>query len=170
MKLNNPLFDTLLGCHENKTTAFLRMSNGDIITHKEFLLLVGSIANAISSLGISKGDRLVLQAEKSPYSLAIYAACVQSGIVFLPLNNAYTASEVSYFVNDSGAKILVCDPSYEKTLGFFEIEFDVLINTLDSIWFGSLGDLASRMPNRFDTVSCKIEDLAAILYTSGTSG
>ena len=52
MKLNNPLFDTLLGCHENKTTAFLRMSNGDIITHKEFLLLVGSIANAISSLGI----------------------------------------------------------------------------------------------------------------------
>ena len=170
MKQNNPLFDTLFGCHESKTKAFLRMNNHDIITYKDFLLLVASLANAISSLGVSKGDRLVLQAEKSPYSLAMYAACVQSGIIFLPLNNAYTASEVSYFVHDSGAKILVCDPAYEETLAFLENEFEVLIKTLDSKGFGSLGDLASKMSNRFDTVSCKIEDLAAILYTSGTTG
>ena len=170
MKQNNPLFDTLFGCHESKTKAFLRMNNHDIITYKDFLLLVASLANAISSLGVSKGDRLVLQAEKSPYSLAMYAACVQSGIIFLPLNNAYTASEVSYFVHDSGAKILVCDPAYEETLAFLENEFEVLIKTLDSKGFGSLGDLASKMSNSFDTVSCKIEDLAAILYTSGTTG
>ena len=132
MNLNNPLFDTLFRCHENKTSALLRMSNGDIITYKEFLLLVGSMANALSSLGLSKGDRLILQAEKSPYSLVIYAACVQSGIIFLPLNNAYTTSEVSYFVEDSRAKMLVCDPSYEGALAFLENEFEVLIKTLDS--------------------------------------
>ena len=106
--LNNPLFDSLFGHHDNKNTPFIHVYGERTITHKEFLFLVGKMANAISSLGVLTGDRLVLQAEKSPYCLAVYAACLQSGIIFLPLNNAYTASEVSCFVADSGAKVLIC--------------------------------------------------------------
>ena len=128
------------------------------------------MANAISSLGVLTGDRLVLQAEKSPYCLAVYAACLQSGIIFLPLNNAYTASEVSYFVADSGAKVLICDPAYEGALTDLKDEFGILLKTLSLDGQGSFGELAATMPNLFLTVSRHIKDLAAILYTSGTTG
>lgn len=170
MTLNNPLFDSLFGHHDNKNTPFIHVYGDSTITHKEFLFLVGRMANAISSLGISTGDRLVLQAEKSPYCLAVYAACMQSGVIFLPLNNAYTANEVSYFVADSGAKIFICDPAYKKTLTNLKDEFGILLKTLDSNGQGTFGELTATMPNRFLTVNRHIKDLAAILYTSGTTG
>lgn len=170
MTLNNPLFDSLFGHHDNKNTPFIHVYGDSTITHKEFLFLVGRMANAISSLGISTGDRLVLQAEKSPYCLAVYAACMQSGVIFLPLNNAYTANEVSYFVADSGAKIFICDPAYKKTLTNLKDEFGILLKTLDSNGQGTFGELTATMPNQFLTVNRHIKDLAAILYTSGTTG
>lgn len=170
MTLNNPLFDSLFGHHDNKNTPFIHVYGEKTITHKDFLFLVGRMANAISSLGVLTGDRLVLQAEKSPYCLAVYAACMQSGIIFLPLNNAYTASEVSYFVADSGAKILICDPAYEGALTDLKDEFGILLKTLSLDGQGSFGGLAATMPNQFLTVSRHIKDLAAILYTSGTTG
>ena len=170
MKQSNPLFDALLGCHKNKSTIFLRMGDNRAITYSEFLVLVGKMANAISKLGISTGDRLILQAEKSEYSLAIYAACIQSGIVFLPLNTAYTVNEVSYFVEDSGAKVLVCDPLNYKKLVPLEREFGILLRTLDSSGRGTLSDLIVRMPAEFSTVKRQLKDIAAILYTSGTTG
>lgn len=170
MTLNNPLFDSLFGHHDNKNTPFIHVYGDSTITHKEFLFLVGRMANAISSLGISTGDRLILQAEKSPYCLAVYAACMQSGVIFLPLNNAYTANEVSYFVADSGAKIFICDPAYKKTLTNLKDEFGILLKTLDSNGQGTFGELTATMPNRFLTVNRHIKDLAAILYTSGTTG
>jgi len=170
MTLNNPLFDSLFGHHDNKNTPFIHVYGDSTITHKEFLFLVGRMANAISSLGISTGDRLILQAEKSPYCLAVYAACMQSGVIFLPLNNAYTANEVSYFVADSGAKIFICDPAYKKTLTNLKDEFGILLKTLDSNGQGTFGELTATMPNQFLTVNRHIKDLAAILYTSGTTG
>ena len=170
MTLNNPLFDSLFGHHDNKNTPFIHVYGDSTITHKEFLFLVGRMANAISSLGISTGDRLILQAEKSPYCLAVYAACMQSGVIFLPLNNAYTANEVSYFVADSGAKIFICDPAYKKTLTNLKDDFGILLKTLDSNGQGTFGELTATMPNRFLTVNRHIKDLAAILYTSGTTG
>ena len=170
MKQINPLFDTLLGCHKNKGAIFLRMGDKRVITYSAFFVLVAKMANAISKLGISTGDRLILQAEKSEYSLAIYAACIQSGIVFLPLNTAYTVNEVSYFVEDSGAKVLICDSLNFKKLAPLEREFRILVRTIDSSGQGTLGDLISKMPAKFSTVKRQPKDMAAILYTSGTTG
>ena len=65
--------------------------------------MAARFAHALAEAGVGVGDRVALQAKKSPEALAVYAACVQMGAIFLPLNTAYTPAEVAYFVSDSGA-------------------------------------------------------------------
>jgi len=71
--------------------------------------MAARFAATLTELGLTAGDRLAVQVSKSAESLAVYGACAQAGIIFLPLNTAYTAAEVSYFVADSGAKLMLCD-------------------------------------------------------------
>jgi malonyl-CoA/methylmalonyl-CoA synthetase len=108
--------------------------------------------------------------EKSPDALALYAACVQAGIVFLPLNTAYTVDELSYFIENSGARLVVCDARSEKTLSPVAQKLDARIETLSADGSGSLSAQARDMPGDFATVSRAGDDLAAFLYTSGTTG
>ncbi len=79
-------------------------------------------------MGLKKGDRIAIQVEKSVTALCIYAACVQSGIVFLPLNTGYTSNEIEYFIKDSGSKLLVCDDKKlsEISLKLQDIEIKLL--------------------------------------------
>ncbi|MEM9637913.1 MAG: AMP-binding protein, partial [Pseudomonadota bacterium] len=104
----NPLFDQLFGRHAGKETPFLKMQGGQVISHADFLAMTARFANVFQQLGLVAGDRLALQVEKSPQALAVYAAAVQSGIVFLPLNTGYTAKELAYFIENSGARLLIC--------------------------------------------------------------
>lgn len=105
----NMLFDTLFGRYAGQDSPFLHLADGRTITHQAFLAQAAGFAHVFTQLGVGPGDRLAVQIEKSPEALAVYAACVQAGIIFLPLNTAYTADEVTYFVENSGAKILICD-------------------------------------------------------------
>ena len=105
----NPLFDALFGRHQGSDAVFLHLADGVQITHAQFLATTARFANQLTDLGIGPGDRVAAQIAKSRQALSLYAACVQAGIVFLPLNTAYTADEVSYFVGNSGAKLLICD-------------------------------------------------------------
>ena len=107
--MTNPLYDTLFGQHQGKTTPFLEMADGTVITHSDFLELAARFAHVFTQIGVKPGDRVAAQIGKSPQALAVYAACVQAGIVFLPLNTAYTADEVSYFIENSGARVILCD-------------------------------------------------------------
>ncbi|PCJ09491.1 MAG: malonyl-CoA synthase [Rhodobacteraceae bacterium] len=168
--MTNPLYDTLFGRYAGKTTPFLHLADGSTVTHDDFLCLAAQYAHVFRDAGIKPGDRLAVQIEKSPQALAIYAACVQSGIVFLPLNTAYTATEISYFVENSSAKILVCDSANETALTPITQAAGALLETLDADGFGTLSAQAETMPNSFPTVSRKQDDLAAFLYTSGTTG
>lgn len=106
----NPLYDTLFGCHRGSGRTFLTRPDGMALSYDDFLDLAGRFANALVSLGLAPGDRLALQVRKSPEALALYAACVQSGVIILPLNTAYTGAELAYFVENSGARLLVGDP------------------------------------------------------------
>jgi len=157
-----------LGCHIGEKKQFLIFPNGDSITYETFLKLAARFANVIAGLGLNKGDRLLVQVEKSPEALAVYAACVQSGIIFLPLNNAYTPAEVGYFLDDSGAKLVLADSTYK--LDEVTRSRDVRMETLDADGSGSLRDLSLRASEKFDNVPCCADDLAALLYTSGTTG
>ncbi|WP_187428866.1 Long-chain-fatty-acid--CoA ligase [Roseobacter fucihabitans] len=166
----NPLFDTLFGHHVGQDTVFLQMPDGSTLTHSAFLDMVGRFANAFADMGLKPGDRLALQAKKSPQSLAVYAAAVQSGIIFLPLNTGYTAAEVSYFVENSGARLLICDPVNAGGLQAAADSVGAALQTLGADGTGSLPDRASRLSGQFETASRRADDLAAFLYTSGTTG
>ena len=112
----NPLYDALFGRHLGQATVFLQMQDGTTLTHGQFLQQAAQYAHVLTNFGLTPGDRVAVQIEKSPQSLAIYAACVQAGLIFLPLNTAYTASELSYFAEDSGARVLICDPKSQESL------------------------------------------------------
>ena len=168
--MGNPLFDQLFGRHAGKETPFLKMQGGEVISHADFLAMAARFSNVFQQLGLIAGDRLALQVEKSPQALAVYAAAVQSGIVFLPLNTGYTAKELAYFVENSGARLLICDPARAEALAPIAKAVDARLETLDPEGSGSLADRAATMPETFATAPREAEDLAAFLYTSGTTG
>ncbi|MEY8828032.1 malonyl-CoA synthase [Sedimentitalea sp. XS_ASV28] len=166
----NPLFDTLFGRYVGQDTVFLHLPDGRTITHGAFLEQVARFAHVFVELGAQPGDRLAVQIEKSPEALAVYAACAQAGIIFLPLNTAYTAEEVSYFVANSGARVLICDGSRVDALGPVAEAAGAVLETLNADGTGTLSDKTEDKPAVFDTVPRAAGDLAAFLYTSGTTG
>ena len=105
----NPLFDNLFGAHSESDAPFLYLINGESVTYKNFLILSSKIANAFFDLGLKPGDCVAIQVQKSPEMLNIYAACAQSGLVFLPLNPSYTVDELEYFIENSEARLIICD-------------------------------------------------------------
>lgn len=166
----NPLYDRLFGAHADKDTPFLILPDGGHITHRGFVGLVARIAHALTDAGLQPGDRVAAQIEKSPQALALYGACVQAGLIFLPLNTAYTVDELTYFIENSGASMVVCDGSARDGLASVVENLDAQIETLNADGSGSLATLAQSMADKFDTVARDADDLAAFLYTSGTTG
>ena len=166
----NPLYDGLFGRHLGQKTVFLQLQDGTTFTHGQFLQQAAQYAHVLTDFGLRPGDRVAVQIEKSPHSLAIYAACVQAGLVFLPLNTAYTARELSYFMEDSGARVMICDPKSEESLAMIAQVTGARLETMDAEGQGSFAQKAVPHPLQFATVSRDAEDLAAFLYTSGTTG
>ncbi|KIC20437.1 malonate--CoA ligase [Leisingera sp. ANG-Vp] len=166
----NPLFDRLFGIHAGKATPFLHLLNGEVITHQDFLGMAAQIANVLAQTGLKPGDRVAAQVEKSPEALALYAACAQAGLIFLPLNTAYTADELTYFIENSGASVVICDARSEVTLAPIASGLGAGIETLNANGSGTLMDQAAAMPLSYATVDRDGDDLAAFLYTSGTTG
>lgn len=166
----NVLYDALFGKHAGRDTAFLWLADGAKVTHKAFLEQAAQFAHVLTDAGLAVGDRVAVQVEKSGASLAIYAACVQAGFVFLPLNTAYTADEVQYFVENSGARVFICDPAKAEVLQSVADGAGAQLETLDVHGAGSFADEAEAKGTTFETVERRADDLAAFLYTSGTTG
>ena len=166
----NPLYDALFAPHDGKATPFLHLADGTIITHADFLELASQMANALGTLGVMPGDRVAVHIEKSPEALALYAACVKMGAVFLPLNTAYTPAELSYFVEDSGAKLFLCDPAEVAAVAPIAQTTGAVLHSLGALGDGSFMDLARGQPTHSDIAQRGADDLAALLYTSGTTG
>ncbi|SLN53683.1 Long-chain-fatty-acid--CoA ligase [Roseovarius litorisediminis] len=166
----NPLYDNLFGKHQGKSTVFLQLPDGSTVTHDAFLKLSAQYANLFVQLGLQPGDRVAVQIAKSPQALGVYAACVQAGIIFLPLNTAYTADEVAYFAENSGARVLVCDQARAQNLTPIAKATGAILETLNADGSGSFSAQAAAMPDTFSTVDRTADDLAAFLYTSGTTG
>src|SRR6056297_695463 len=166
----NLLYDSLMGKHAGKPTPFLHLPDGGIVTHAQFLARAAQLANAISAMGLKPGDRLAMQVEKSPEALALYAACVPAGVIFLPLNTAYTVNELAYFIANSGARLIVCDSAKKDGVAPMAGPLDARVETLDADGTGSLMTAAQGQPETFETVARGADDLAAFLYTSGTTG
>ncbi len=166
----NPLYDRLFGIHAGKETPFLHLPDGETLSHDAFLRMAARFAHGLAALGLGPGDRVAVQVEKSPEALALYAASAQAGVIFLPLNTAYTVEELTYFIENSGAGAVVCDPRREPDLAPVAAGFGARIETLGAGGDGSFAAMAAEMPDAFDTVARAADDLAAFLYTSGTTG
>ncbi len=168
----NPLHDALFAPLAGRDTPLLHLGNGGTVTWAEFAAMCARAAQALRSAGLGPGDRLVVQASKTPAMLAVYGGAVAAGVVFLPLNTAYTAEEVGYFLADSGARMMLADPSAAVALAPVAARHGVRLETLRGSGghAGSFEVLTAAAADRFDPVPRAPDDLAALLYTSGTTG
>ena len=129
------------------------------------------LANALAGLGVKPGDRVAVQADKSPEALFLYLACLRAGAAYLPLNTAYTEAELNYFLTDAEPALFVCRPQDEAAGAALCASTGVPnCRTLGAAGEGSLMPLAAGQPAAFEDVPRAPDDLAGILYTSGTTG
>ncbi|NNH30554.1 malonyl-CoA synthase [Rhizobium sp. SEMIA 4085] len=167
--MSNHLFDAIRAAAPGNAP-FIRINGGRIWTYDEALDLSGRIASAIDALGIRPGDRVAVQVEKSAEALILYLACLRCGAVYLPLNTAYTLAELDYFIGDAEPRLVVVSPAQREAVATIAVAHGAIVETLDADGAGSLLDLARDEPLDFVDASCSADDLAAILYTSGTTG
>lgn len=164
--MTNYLFDGLLSGRETDSRTLLQVPDGRSWTCAELVELSGRMASLLQAEGVTAGERVAVQVQKSVEAIALYLATVRAGAVFLPLNSAYTRTEVNYFLEDAEPVVMVC--AGDRALEFSDIEARVF--TLDGDGSGSLMPAAQTQAADFDNVTRGAEDLAAILYTSGTTG
>jgi len=144
---------------------------GGVETYGDMLRQSGRLANLLVALGVKPGDRVAVQVEKSWTALTLYLATVRAGGVFLPLNTAYTLNEVEYFLSDAEPVLFVCRPQVAAEARALAERLGVArVETLGADGTGSLTEAATGQPEDFDDVARGPSDLAAILYTSGTTG
>ena len=129
------------------------------------------MAGALVALGVKPGDRVAVQIEKSLQAVLLYLGCARAGAVFLPLNTAYTPAEIEYFLTDAEPTVFVCDPARKDSLaGAADAANVAHVETLDADGRGSMSERARFCPPTFADVERGPDDLAGILYTSGTTG
>ena len=140
---------------------------GPVIHYDDLDAASGRIAHALANTGCRPGDRVAAQVDKCWQALALYLACLRAGFVYLPLNSSYQKSELAYFFADAEPSVIVCRPDAAASITPLRPQATVL--TLDGA-AGSLLDRAEGRPGTFETVTSAPNDLAAIVYTSGTTG
>ena len=167
--MSNYLFDAIRAAAP-ADAPFILTGGARLWTYDEALALSGRMASAMDTLGIRPGDRVAVQVEKSAEALILYLACLRSGAVYLPLNTAYTLAELDYFIGDAEPRLLVVASSARAGIETIAGPHGAIVETLDADGSGSLLDLARDEPADFVDASRSADDLAAILYTSGTTG
>ena len=166
----NPLYDALFSPLIGRQTPFLRLQSGQFISGDDFHSMIARAAGALRLAGAKPGSRVAVQIAKSPEALAIYAATVLIGAVFLPLNTAYTAPELDYFIGNATPCVVISDPTAFTALTPIARQHGANLLTLDGASHGSFADLMARQPATIAPTARSPGDLAAILYTSGTTG
>lgn len=145
---------------------FAHLPDGGVVSYGEVEARSAGFAHVLRDHGVGIGDRVAVQAEKSIDMLMLYLGCLRAGAVFLPLNPAYTSSELDYFMRDAEPALFACDPAAVDRIAPLAAAAGVpRVAALAALAGG-----AAQAPARFDTVERGDQDLAAILYTSGTTG
>src|SRR3954453_6639481 len=168
--MNANLFSRLFDTLDNPARLAIETIEGARISYGELIKHTGQMANVLVNSGVKPGDRVAAQTEKSVPALVLYLATVRAGAVYLPLNTAYTLNELDYFIGDAEPSLVVCDPSKAEGIAAIAAKVGAKIETLGADGKGSLTDAAAKAPSEFKTVERANDDLAAILYTSGTTG
>ncbi len=166
----NVLYDALLAPHQTNDKPLLLLKDREDLSYQDLIKRAAQYAAQLAAMGAKAGDRVAVQVHKSAEAIALYAACLQHGCIFLPLNTAYTASEVEYFITDAKPAVLVCDDANKVSLQSIADANSCQLATLNADGGGSLHQQASTLAPAEYIAPRDADDLAAILYTSGTTG
>lgn len=167
--MSNHLFDAIRAAGKPEAP-FVETMDGRRWTYGDMFALSSKLANTLVKLGVEPGDRVAVQVEKSPEALMLYLACVRAGAIYLPLNTGYTLAEIDYFVGDAEPRLVVCTPKARDGIAGVAGKYGASVETLDDAGGGSLLEQAASESENFSDVDRGPDDLAAILYTSGTTG
>ncbi|WP_110655502.1 malonate--CoA ligase [Salinicola halimionae] len=145
--------------------------SGEQYRYRDVLSTSRRMAQVLRESGVKPGDRVVVQVDKSPQAIMLYLACLQRGAVYLPLNTAYTEAEVEYFLTDAEPRIYVCRPNDVVTAQHLAKRCGVpVVESLGAEADGSLMERVASAGEDTDITELDANDLASILYTSGTTG
>ena len=169
---NQNLFAALRAAFpESLDTVAVETDNGLIYSWRDLERATAMMANLLDSLNLPAGARVAVQVEKSVEAMVLYLATLRAGYVFLPLNTAYQSAEIEYFIGNAEPAVVVCSG---KNFGWVsKIAFKAgtqNVFTLDDDRTGSLLDRAAHCSDQHEVAVMREDDLAAILYTSGTTG
>ena len=168
--MNSNLFARLFDRLDDPSRLAIETAAGQRISYGELISHAGQMANVLVARGVKVGDRVAAQTEKSVASLVLYLATVRAGAIYLPLNTAYTLNELEYFIGDAEPALVVCDPAKASGIALLAAKVGAGVETLDAEGKGTLTEAAKAADPAFETVPRGDDDLAAILYTSGTTG
>ena len=154
---------------------FLETETGAAYSYRDLDRQTSSYAAFFTEKGLAKGDRLLAQVEKSPQALLLCLACIRAGLIYVPLNPAYRKTELRHLLVDAKPAAVICRPEaqadFSALLRELEDEFPYpRIATLDERGNGTLTELCDETPPSFDAAPCSGSDVAALMYTSGTTG
>jgi malonyl-CoA/methylmalonyl-CoA synthetase len=169
---NMNLFTALRAAFPRNLDAIaIETDNGLYYSWRDLERATAMMANLLDSLGLPKGARIAVQVEKSVEAMVLYLATLRAGFVFLPLNTAYQSAEIDYFIGNAEPSVVVCSA---KNFGWVsKIAFKAgtqHVFTLNEDRTGSLLERAAHCSDQHQVVPKEADDLAAILYTSGTTG
>jgi len=150
---------------------FLRDHRGQALSFAGLKEMTGRFAALLAASGVRPGDRVACQVENSPQNIGLYLAALQVGAIFLPMNPAYTEPEVRFFLDDAEPTVFVTSAAKAAGLSALIGKGGLRhIFTLEADGSGSLVDQAARLAPLHDIAERASDDVAAILYTSGTTG
>jgi malonyl-CoA/methylmalonyl-CoA synthetase len=155
----------------DRKSPLLLLDTGAVVTYADAHATSARYAALLVSRGLKPGDRVAVQVEKSPEALILYLACLRAGVVYLPLNSAYQEAEVRYFLENARPSAVVTQPRSVPWLNPLAARLGIAnVFTLTDRGDGTLTQAARGLDGYFETVPRGDDDLAAILYTSGTTG
>ncbi len=170
--LNHNLFAALRAAFPADLDAVaIETDNGLHYSWRDLDRATAMLANLLQSLKLPAGARIAVQVEKSVEALALYLATLRAGYVFLPLNTAYQSAEIEYFIGNATPAVVVCTPQnfgWVSKIAFKAGTQNVF--TLGDDRTGSLLERAAHCSDQHTVAECTTDDIAAIVYTSGTTG
>ncbi|MCP4380023.1 MAG: malonyl-CoA synthase [Hyphomicrobiales bacterium] len=166
----NCLFKHIRAAIPSPGTSFMWSPDGRTITYGEMIDRSAQYARVLTEMGLQPGDRVAVQAAKSVDVILLYLGVIRAGGVYLPLNDAYTPAEVAYFLGDAEPTILVIDPEAAEIIA--PVADTAGVSHVVSLTTGSISIAAAveSASTMFQDVARSSDDLAALLYTSGTTG
>ncbi|HKN28560.1 MAG TPA: malonyl-CoA synthase [Roseiarcus sp.] len=165
------LFDLIAARARNPDKMALETADATALTYGALFERSGRAANALVALGVEPSDRVAAQVDKSTDAIVLALACLRAGAALLPLNTAYTLAELEYFLGDAEPALTLCRPELFSSVRALADKLGLpAAESLGVARDGTFAEKIAAEPSEFETVPRAPDDLAAILYTSGTTG